>query len=51
MDHLFFNMVSKFERFFLIKFANFRPFSEAMKYKKINDIGEIIDALSCLKVF
>ena len=33
---IFFNMISKFERFF-INFADFRPFSEAMKCKKIND--------------
>ena len=44
-------MISKFLSFFFVKFADFRPFPEVMKYKKINDISEILNVLYCLGFF
>ena len=32
-------------------FADFRSFSEKMKYKKTNDISKIVEVLCCLRVF
>ena len=46
----FINVISMFERFF-VNIADFRSFSEAMKYKRINDISEILEVLYCLRVF